>query len=181
MENLTKPEFIAAGGSLLVSIGSFIYLNSKIDTIDENFKKNNDRFVTMVAKMSEYDEGFKINKSKFTELENFQKGLLLIQRDFTGLKSDLLEEFKQIEKTFKTQDKRIKSLESKLNQISVQVGIDTDLNETIIEDVIPEKRLKKTKTKLTQRTPQNLVKQQKQEIDDDDKSIADEMNLLLGT
>jgi hypothetical protein len=176
--DLTKPEFLAAGGALIISAGSFIYLNSKIDTIDTSVKQFGERFVTMIAKLDEHDGSIKVSKSKLSDIESLQKGLILIQNNASELRDSVSEELKLIEKTFKVQDKRIKLLEAKLEQISQSLGVipqDLQIEDEIqIQPKIKKYKKDKIKRVNTEVKPKNAV-----QTDDLAASVSDEMDMLL--
>jgi len=171
MEQLSKPEVIVAGGAIIISAGSFIYLNSKLEGVENSVKQFSERFITMIAKLDEHDGNIKILRGRVPELESVQKSLINIQNNLNDLNASISEDIQSLEKIFKTQDRRIKILEAQLEAVTQNLGIS---NESIPVN-LPEQILKKPK-----KMRNGLVKKvQAPPADDLESSVTNVMNMLL--
>jgi len=162
MDQLSKPEVLISGGALVISIGSFVYLNTKIETLDASLKQTSDRFLTVLAKLSEHEGNIKVSSSKISEIEALHKSIINIQNNISELRESLSTELKSIGKEFKNHDKRIKSIESKLAGLGLSAEV---------EEVVVPPKIKKRK----KREP-GVIPEVKSSLE---SSVADEMNFLM--
>lgn len=127
MEQLYKPEVIASVGALGVSIGSFVYLNSQISSINETVTHNADvainlkeRLGTIVLKSDQQDTDIRIFKSKLTEVENIVRSYGEIQEELESIRETLLDYDKKI----KNQDKLLKRICKNVNKLGSDFGLE---------------------------------------------------------
>lgn len=132
MDQLTKIETIAAGGALIISAGSFWYLNNKLEEGVIKLDIIQKNFMTQIAKMSQHDDDIKIMGSKIKDFENLFGDLNKLKEDFNGMAGELSEEFTKIKRDIKKQDTYIQQINDKLDVVSKHLGIkyeDTQIRE----------------------------------------------------
>ena len=122
--DLTKVETIAAGGALIISAGSFWYLNSKLEEGVIKLDVIQKNFLTQIAKMSQHDDDIKIMGSKIKDFEELLQDINKLKTDFSGMSEELSDEFNKIKTDITKQDKKIKQLNDKIDMICQNLGID---------------------------------------------------------
>ena len=155
MDQLTKIETIAAGGALIISAGSFWYLNNKLEEGVIKLDVIQKNFMTQIAKMSQHDDDIRIIGSKIKDFEELLQDLNKLKKDFSKLTEELSDEFSKIKKDITKQDKKIKQLNDKLDSICSNLGIDYEtINNKELPEVVPKKNPKLVlKNKVTKNPP----------------------------
>lgn len=146
MDQITKVESIASIGALIVSTGTFIYLNNKISTSEESLKKFSDRFDTIVFKLNEVDDQNKISKAKLTEVNSLKDMLHSFNSNFSTLKEEVTYSMDIIEQVINKQNKKLNKLQQQIQVINQSLGINTSVDIDEDEDEVkapPKKRARK--------------------------------------
>jgi len=154
MDQILKVESIAAGGALIISAGSFWYLNNKLSENDDKLKILVERFSQMVAKIHQNDEDIKLAKTKYVDMDSLNKiknDLNMISNNFSSLTNEINDTFKDVQNELKNQEKHVQFLDKKLNYLYSHLGIEQE------EESEPVKT-KKTKIKKTKPNPAIFLK-----------------------
>lgn len=179
MDQLTKIETIAAGGALIISAGSFWYLNSKLDEGTTKLDIIQKQFITQIAKMSQHDDDIKIIGGKIKDFEQIVKELEALKTDFGTMAEELSDEFQKVKKDLNKHDRSIQQINDKLDLISKQLGIQH--NEVVVKDKnIKSKRKLKPKIEPSINWKRELNKEISKE-ENTEENVFNEMNAILNS
>lgn len=151
MDQLTKVEVIAAGGALIISTGSFWYLNGKLTENTEQLSLLTTKFSHIIAKIHQQEEDIKINKAKsidIDQLRSIQSELDTINSNFTELSEEISTELQSIAEKVQKQERKMSLLDKKVNALCDQLGIDNVTESDTIEEIESNKKPKKKKKSL---------------------------------
>lgn len=138
---LMTVETITSVGALTISIGSFLYLNNRVNTSEDSLKVSSDKLNSIILKLNSVDDQGIISSSKIKEILT---SLGDFRSDFDSLKEGLQADMEVINQLLTNQQKKIKALEKQMILICQSIGVEPDVDIEIEEPQI-KKRVKKKK------------------------------------
>ena len=181
-----RIETIAAGGALIISAGSFWYLNSKLDEGLNRLDVMQKHFMIQIAKMSQHDDDIKIVGSKIKDFEKIIEDMNKLREDLSTMANEVSDEFQKMKKDISKQEKNMENLNSKLDKIFEHLGIQQEITPTKVSILKKKKGLsikpKVGKTEVIQNR-KNIKdqKDQKDQKEQSEENVFNEMNNILSS
>ena len=166
---------VAAGGALVVSAGSFAYLSSKLDEISTKLEAVTKNSLIQLGKLSQHDDEIKVSNSKIKDIEILSKELNALNIFVKDLSNSIKDDFEKVDDYFSRQDKKIKSLSSKVDIICKSLNIKFE------QEVEKEKHVDRRKKKIKKITPDIIIKesQKEEKLEPNEVNILNEMENIL--